>query len=195
MDRKHIFLALLLLLVIAISLYFTLHEQPLTPIQPPEEQQGAEEELKDVSFSIFNQAQDHELQLDSDKVDNYQSQNRMELRPVEMKVYSTITEELLYTLNGDLGYYFSDRDYIEVMGNVKIESDNYYIEADVLDYFIDENYLEGRSNIYIEGRNFNAGAVKFSSDLNLRDLKLFGAEDDGKVEVDFEDINEETNND
>lgn len=195
MDRKHIFLALLLLLVIAISLYFTLQENPLKPVQQPEERQEPKEELKDVSFSIFNQAQDHELQLDSKKVENYQSQNRMELRPLEMRVYSTVTEELLYTLKGDLGYYFSDREYIEVIGNVKIESDNYYIEADVLDYFIDDNYLEGRGNIYIEGKNFKAEAVKFSSDLNLRDLKLFGAEEDGNVEVDFEDINEENNND
>ena len=195
MDRKYIFLALLLLLAIAISLYFTLQGNPTTPVQPPEEQQGAEEELKDVSFSIFNQAQDHELQIDSEKVVNYQSQNRMELRPVEMRVYSTITDELLYTLNGDLGYYFSDREYIEVIGDVKIESDDYYIEADVLDYFIDDNYLEGRGNVYIEGRNFTAEAVKFSSDLNLHDLILYGAEKDGQAEVDFDEFKEETNND
>jgi len=188
MDRKHIFVALLLLAVIALSLYFTLEERPIRDIEEPEAQPGAEEELQDVSFSIYNDEQKHELLLISERVDNYQSQGRMELRPVEVEVYSTETDQLLYTLDGDLGYYFSSEGYIEVMGNVKIESDSYYIESDILDYYINDNYLEGRDNVNIEGSQFNSEADRFSSDLNLKDLRLFGSDKNGfeQAEVYFE---------
>jgi LPS export ABC transporter protein LptC len=189
MDRKHIFVALLLLIVIAISLYFTFEENPLAPEPEQVAEQGPEEELKDVSFSIYNRAQEHELILESEKVDNYQSENRMELEPVEVRVYAADSDELLYTLNGDFGIYHSDREYIELIGNVKLNSDQYYAEADLLDYYINDNHLEGRGNVLIEGSQFEADAEKFSSDLNLRDLKLYKAEDNGRASVFFEELN------
>ncbi len=189
MDRKLIFVALLFLIVIAISLYFTLEENPLAPQPEPADEQGPEEKLKDVSFSIYNRNQEHELILESKKVDNYQNENRMELEPVEVRVYAADTEELLYTLNGDFGVYHSDSEYIELIGNVVLNSDDYYAEAEKLDYYIQDNYLEGRGNVIIEGSRFEAEAEKFTSDLNLKDLKLFKAEDDERAAVFFEEKN------
>lgn len=189
MDRKYIFVALLLLIVIALSLYFTLDENPLAPQPEAPEDDKPEEELEDVSFSIYNRAQEHELILESEKVDNYQDQNRMELEPIEVRVYTADTEELLYTLIGDFGVYHSDSEYIEIRGNVVLDSDQYYAEADLLDYYIRDNHLEGRGNVLIEGEDFAAEAESFSSDLNLKDLKLYKAEDDGKAAVFFEELN------
>ncbi|MFW6273889.1 MAG: LPS export ABC transporter periplasmic protein LptC [Halanaerobium sp.] len=189
MDKKHIFVALFLLIVIVISLYFTFEENPLAPEPEQPEEQGPEEELEDVGFSIYNRDQEHELILESENVDNYEGENRMELEPIEIKVYAADSEELLYTLNSDFGIYHSDREYIELSGNVKLDSDEYYAEADLLDYYIGDNHLEGRGNVFIEGSEFEADAEEFSSDLNLKDLKLSKTEDDGGASVFFEELN------
>jgi len=188
-DRKSIFLALFIFIIIVFSLYFTLNQNPITPPEPEVvEQNLPEEELEDVSFSIFNERQEHELKLETEELENYKSQNRMELKPIEVRVYSLNGEDLLYTLRGDFGIYYSSRDYLELRSNVIIKSDQYRIETDQLDYYLDRNYLEGRGSVKIAGANFSSEAESFNSDLNLKNLKLAGnAEQAG---INFNDFKE-----
>ncbi|RQD69533.1 MAG: LPS export ABC transporter periplasmic protein LptC, partial [Halanaerobium sp. MSAO_Bac5] len=88
MDKKYIFLGLFIFMIIAISLFLTLDEAPfLEPNELNEVEEGPEEELEDVRFSILNRNQNHILWLVSERVDNYQAENRMELYPVEIEVY------------------------------------------------------------------------------------------------------------
>lgn len=188
MDRKSIFLALFIFIIIVFSLYFTLEENPITPPEPAvENEELPEEELENVSFSVFNNQQEHELKLESEKLQNYKSENRMELRPIEAEVYSLNSDQLLYTLTGDFAIYYTNQDYIEIRGNVVIESDRYQIESDELDYYLSRNYLEGRGSVQIRGRNFDSKAESFNSDLNLRDLKLSG--NDQQAAINFDDFN------
>ena len=192
MDKKHIFLGLFIFMIIAISLFLTLDEPPFVePNDIIEVEEGPEEELEEVRFSIINRNQNHELQLISDKVDNYQAQNRMELYPVEIEVYSREDGELLYTLKGDFGQYFSREDYLELRGNVEIESERYFIEADELDYYLTEDFLEGRDSIQLRGADFRSTAKRFDSDLNLRNLRLYAEENGTKAGVYFEEQDDE----
>jgi LPS export ABC transporter protein LptC len=183
-DRKSIFLALFIFIIIIFSLYFTLEENPITPPEPAvENQELPEEELEDVNFSIFTNQQKHELKLETQKLKNFKEKQRMELQPLAAEVFSTSSDQLLYTLSGDFAIYYSGDDYLEIRGNVLIESDRYQIEAEELDYYLDRNYLEGRGSVKISGTEFNSRAESFSSDLNLRDLKLKG--NNGQAAVDF----------
>ncbi|ADQ13899.1 LPS export ABC transporter periplasmic protein LptC [Halanaerobium hydrogeniformans] len=192
MDKKHIFLGLFIFMIIVISLFLTLDDPPfIEPNDLNEVEEGAEEELEDVRFSIINRNQNHELKLISERVDNYQSENRMELYPVEIEVYDREDGELLYTLKGDFGQYFTREDYIELRGNVEIESDRYFIEADELDYFLNEDFLEGRDSVQIRGADFTSTAKRFDSDLNLRNLRLYAEENQTRAGVYFEEQNDE----
>lgn len=185
MDRKSIFLALFIFIIIVFSLYFSFEDIPITPDQSPaSEQKLPEEELQGVEFTIYNDQQNHQLQLSSEQLENFKSEQRMELKPVQVEVYNQSNNDLLYTLSGDLGTYFSDQEYIELRGNVVVESDRYHIESTELDYFLNRNYLEGRGSVRITGANFNSEAGSFNSDLNLKNLELSGNEE--KAEVDFE---------
>jgi LPS export ABC transporter protein LptC len=188
-DRKSIFLALFIFIIIVFSLYFTLDQNPITPPEPEVvEQELPAEELEDVSFSIFNERQEHELKLESKDLENFKSQNRMELEPIEVEVYSLNGDELLYTLSGDYGIYYTSQDYIEVRSNVVIKSEQYRIEADQLDYYLDRNYLEGRGAVKIDGSDFSSEAESFNSDLNLKNLKLAG--NARQAEINFDDLKE-----
>ena len=185
MDRKSIFLALFIFIIIVFSLYFTLQENPILPLEPAAEIENLpEEEMQDVSFSIFNENQKHELKLQTQELKNFKSQNRMELRPIELKVYSLNGEQLLYTLSGDFGVYYNSRDYIEIRGNVVVETTSYHIRGDELDYNLSLNYLEGRGSVTIRGSDFNSKAESFNSDLNLRDLKLSGNKKQAEIKFD-----------
>ncbi|MFP4197982.1 MAG: LPS export ABC transporter periplasmic protein LptC [Halanaerobium sp.] len=187
MDRKSIFLALFIFIIIIFSLYFSLEENPITPSEPAvENEELPEEELEDVDFSIFNNQQEHELKLETKNLKNFKNENRMELEPVEADVYSTADGQLLYTLSGDFAIYHSSEDYLEIRGSVVIESENYQLEAEELDYYLGRNFLEGRGSVKIKGSDFNSRAESFNSDLNLRDLKLAG--DKGPAAVDFEEL-------
>jgi len=189
-DRKSIFLALFIFIIIIFSLYFSLEKNPIIPPEPPAENQALpEEELEEVNFSIFNNQQQHELKLESENLKNYKENQRMELKPVEAEVYSLNDEQLLYTLKGDFAIYYSSKNYLEIRGNVVIESDRYYIEAEELDYYLDRNFLEGRGSVEIKGSEFQSTASSFSSDLNLKDLKLRG--DNKQAAVDFSDLTAE----
>lgn len=172
MDRKSIFLALFIFIIIALAFYFTMSEAPIVPEDPAVEEEAAEEELEGVEFTIYNDRENQELNLKSDKVDNFKDEQRMELRPIEVKVYSTANNKLLYTLDGDLGIYYTARDYLEIRGNVVIDSAEYHILADELDYEMQQNYLEGRGAVKISGSDFESTADAFSSKLDLKDLKL-----------------------
>lgn len=188
MDSKSIFLALFIFVIIVFSLYFTLEDNPITPPKPAvKKEELPEEELKNVRFSIFNNQQKHELKIESEKVKNYKSENRMELRPIEAEVYSLAGDQLLYSLAGDFAIYYANQDYLKIRGNVVIESDRYYIESDELDYYLNRDYLEGRGSVKITGSNFKSRAESFSSDLNLNNLKLYG--DDQQAEINFDDFN------
>jgi LPS export ABC transporter protein LptC len=188
-DRKSIFLALFIFIIIVFSLYFTVQENPVIPPEPAVENKNLPEaEMQDVSFSIFNENQKQELKLQTQELKNFKSQNRMELRPIGLKVYSFNEEQLLYKLTGDYGVYYNSRDYIEIRGNVVVESDSYHIRADELDYNLSRNYLEGRGSVTIRGNNFNSKAESFNSDLNLRDLKLSGNKK--QAEIYFDELRE-----
>ena len=100
-------------------------------------------------------------------------------------------EELLYTLSGDFGVYYSSEEYIELRGNIEIKSDRYHIEAEELDYYLKRNYLEGRGSVKISGDNFFSEADSFNSDLNLRELSLSGSSREKKAEISCEDLNKE----
>lgn len=190
MDRKSIFLALFIFIIIIFSLYFTLEENPITPPEPAvENEELPEEELEDVNFSIFNNQQEQELKLETELLKNYKEDQRMELRPLEADVYSLNGDQLLYTLKGDSAVYYSSDQYLEIRGNVLIESDRYQIEAEELDYYLNRNYLEGRGSVKITGSEFNSRAESFNSDLDLRNLKLTG--DNGRAAVDFDELQED----
>jgi LPS export ABC transporter protein LptC len=188
-DRKGIFLALFIFIIIVFSLYFSLEENPITAPEPPaENQQLPEEKLQGVELTIYNDQQNHRLKLLSEQVESFKSEQQLDLKPVKAKVFSQSTGELLYTLNGDSGSYYSSRGYLELRGNVVIESDRYQIKSAALDYYLNRNYLEGRGSVKITGSGFNSRAQSFHSDLNLNNLKLFGNED--QAEINFENLNE-----
>lgn len=188
MDRKSIFLALFIFIIIAFSLYFTLEENPVIPPEPAaKNEELPEEELENVNFSIFNNQQEHELKLETETLQNYKNENRMELRPIEAEVYSLNSGKLLYTLTGDFAIYYANQDYIKIRGNVVVESDRYQIESEELDYYLSRNYLEGRGSVKISGSDFDSKAESFNSDLNLNDLKLSG--NDQQAEINFDDFN------
>ncbi|MCC3144910.1 LPS export ABC transporter periplasmic protein LptC [Halanaerobium sp. Z-7514] len=192
MDKKYIFLGLFIFMIIAISLFLTLDEAPfLEPNELNEVEEGPEEELEDVRFSILNRNQNHILWLVSERVDNYEAENRMELYPVEIEVYDRQDGKLLYTIEGDFGQYFSQEDYLELRGNVEIESERYFIETDELDYFLNEDFLEGRDSVLIKGRDFTSRAKRFDSDLNLRNLRLYAEENEKRAGVYFEEQEDE----
>ncbi|MGM0500524.1 MAG: LPS export ABC transporter periplasmic protein LptC [Bacillota bacterium] len=191
MDRKSIFLALFIFIIIALAFYFTMSEAPIVPEDPAaEEEETAEEELEGVEFTIYNDRQNQELKLKSDKVDNFKDEQRMELRPVEVEVYSTASNKLLYTLDGDLGIYYTARDYLELRGNVVIDSEEYHILTDELDYEMQQNYLEGRGSVKISGSDFESTADTFSSDLDLKDLKLSQKDSTERARIIFKQLTE-----
>lgn len=193
MDRKSIFLALFIFIIIALAFYFSFDELPTVPEETAvEEENIAEEELEDVEFTIYNDQQSQRLKLKSDKVDNFKDEQRMELRPVEVKVYSTASDKLLYTLDGDLGTYYTDRKYLELRANIVVDSKDYHILADELDYDMQKNYLEGRGSVKISGSDFYSTAGSFSSDLHLKDLKLSEAESVEKAKIIFKQLTEDS---
>jgi LPS export ABC transporter protein LptC len=185
-DRKSIFLALFIFIIIVFSLYFTLDQNSISPPEPAAvNTELPEEVLENVNFSIFNNKQQHELKLETENLQNYKSESRMEFRPIEAEVYSLNSGELLYTLTGDFAIYYTNQDYLEIRGNVVVESDRYQIESEELDYYLSRNYLEGRGSVKITGSDFISRAQSFNSDLNLNNLKLFGS--NGRAEVNFDD--------
>lgn len=193
MDKKSIFLALFIFIIIIIAFYFSFEEVPMAPQNPEvEEENRAEEELEEVNFAVYNEEQKQELKLISERVDNFKSEQRMELKPVEVEVYSTESGELLYTLDGDSGTYYTAREYLELRGNVVVDSDRYHILSDELDYYMQRNYLEGRGSVKINGTQFNSSGESFNSDLELRDLKLSKNDGPEKAVINFNQLERDT---
>lgn len=193
MDKKSIFLALFIFIIIALAFYFTLQEAPLNNEQPPnEEQKRAAEELEDVSFTLYNQEKNQEIKIDSKNVLNYKDKQRMDLEPLYAEVYAADSGELLYTLEGDFARYFTARDYLEVRDNVVVDSKRYHIVSDELDYYINKNYVEGRGAVKITGSDFVSTADSFRSDLNLRDLKLSEKDDEQIANIRFDNFNQDS---
>jgi len=199
-DKKSIFLALFIFIIIITAFYFSIDEVPVTTENPAaEEENRAEEELEEVNFFVYNEEQKQELKLISQRVDNFKDEQRMELEPVEVEVYSTESGELLYTLDGDAGTYYTAQKYLEIRGNVVVDSDRYHILSDELDYYIQRNYLEGRGAVKISGEDFSSRAESFNSNLQLNDLELSKNDSPGKAVINFNQLEqdrtaEESNN-
>lgn len=189
MDKKSIFLALFIFLIIILAFYFTLNEVVVpNPERVEPEENLPEEELEEVSFTVYNDQENKRLELKSERVDNFKNRERMELRPVEAEVYSTETGELLYTLDSDFGIYYSQREYLELRDNVVVDSKVYHIESDELDYYLKKNYVEGRGTVKITGQDFRSAADSFNSDLNLRDLTLKKETENKRAEIIFNEL-------
>lgn len=195
MDKKSIFLAFFIFLVIILAFYFSVDETLITPQPPEKEKKQAEDQLEDVNFSIYSQKGKYEIKIESEKVDNYKNEAKMHLKPIYGEVYSTKTGELLYTLEGDFARYYTKNEYLEVRGNVVLDSERYHIVSDELDYQLNQNYLEGRGSAVITGLDFVSQAERFESNLNLKDLQLFKNETDGRpAEIKFKQLTEESDN-
>lgn len=191
MDRKSIFLALFIFIIIALAFYFTLDEVGFVPEETPTADNSAEEELEDVNFTIYNDSENQELKLISERVDNFKSAQRLELKPIKVEVYSTQSGELLYTLTGDFGTYFTGRKFLEIRNNVVLDSEEYHILADEMDYDMQQNYLEGRGAVKITGSEFKSTADIFNSDLNLKDLELSKRESSQRAQIVFDELQED----
>jgi len=190
-DKKSIFLALFIFIIIALASYFTIYEVPIVPDNSAvKEENSAEEELEGVEFTIYNDQENQKLKLQSDKVDNFKDEQRMELRPIAVEVYSTVNDKLLYTLDGDFGTYYTVREYLEIRDNVVIDSEEYHILADELDYDMQQNYLEGRGSVKIKGSDFESTADTFNSDLDLKDLKLSQKKSTKRARIIFKQLTE-----
>jgi lipopolysaccharide export system protein LptC len=116
----------------------------------------------------------------------------MELRPIEVEVYSIESAELLYTLDGDFGTYYPARKYLEIREDVVVDSKEYHILADELDYYMQKNYLEGRGSVKISGSDFDSTADTFNSDLNLRNLKLSQQDSTDRAQIIFKQLTEDS---
>ena len=192
MDKKSIFLALFIFIIIALAFYFSFDEVSVVPEETPPADNSAEEKLEDVNFTVYNDSENQELKLISDRVANFKSEERMELKPIKVEVYSTESGKLLYTLDGDFGIYYTDRKFLEIRNNVVIDSTEYHILADELDYDIQNNFLEGRGSVKIKGDDFESTADTFSSNLNLRDLKLSKKETAERAQIIFKKLQEDS---
>jgi LPS export ABC transporter protein LptC len=191
-DKKSIFLALFIFIIIALAFYFSFDEVSVVPEETPPADNSAEEKLEDVNFTVYNDSENQELKLISDRVANFKSEERMELKPIKVEVYSTENGKLIYTLDGDFGIYYSDRKFLEIRNNVVIDSTEYHILADELDYDIQNNFLEGRGSVKIKGDDFESTADTFSSNLNLRDLKLSKKETAERAQIIFKKLQEDS---
>ncbi|MGM0548045.1 MAG: LPS export ABC transporter periplasmic protein LptC [Bacillota bacterium] len=192
MDKKSIFLALFIFIIIAFAFYFSFEEIPTMPQRPQkttEEKPAAE--LKEVNFYIYNEAEKQKLKLISAEVENFANDQRLELEPVEVEVYDLETEKLLYTLDGKEGTYYPQREYLEVRGQVVVESDLYYIFADELDYRMQKDYLEGRGNVRLAGTDFISTAEFFSSNLKLEQLNLDKKDKKEQAVINFQDLQQD----
>lgn len=195
MDKKSIFLAFFIFLIIILSFYFSIDETLITTQPPAEKKDQAEDQLEEVNFSVYSQSGSYEVKIESEKVDNYQSEAKMHLKPIYGEVYSTKTGKLLYTLEGDFARYYTKNEYLEVRGNVVIDSERYHIVSEELDYQLNQNYLEGRGSAVITGRDFISQAERFESNLNLKDLQLFKNEAGSRpAEIKFKQLIEESDN-
>ncbi|ADO78065.1 LPS export ABC transporter periplasmic protein LptC [Halanaerobium praevalens] len=200
MDKKSIFLALFIFIIIAFAFYFSSEEIPTMPQAPePAAEEKPAAELKEVNFYIYNEAENQKLKLISAEVENFKNDDRLELEPVEVEVYDLQTEELLYTLDGKAGTYYPQREYLEVRGQVVVESERYLILADELDYVMQKDYLEGRGNVSLKGQDFNSTAEFFSSNLKLEELNLSKKNKKEQAVIKFQDLQqdikaEESNN-
>jgi LPS export ABC transporter protein LptC len=190
-DRKSIFLALFIFIIIGLTFYFSLDEVGVVPEETPPADNSAEEKLEDVNFTVYNDSENQELKLISEQVDNFKSEQRLELRPIEVEVYSTESGELLYTLDGDFGIYYTERKYLEVRDNVVLDSEEYHILADELDYDMQQNYLEGRGSVKITGSEFKSSADTFNSNLNLKDLELSKKDSSKRAQIIFDELQED----
>lgn len=190
MDKKSIFLALFIFIVIGLAFYFSFYDLALVPEEPVVEDDSPDEELKGVEFTIYNDQKNMKLRLKSDKVDNFKKKQLMKLKPVKVKVYSTENEELLYTLDGDFGRYYTARKYLEVRDNVVLDSEEYHITAAELDYEIQKNYIKGRGSVKITAADFNSTADNFSSNLNLKDLKLSEGDSSSRAKIILKELQE-----
>lgn len=196
MDKKSIFLALFIFFIIALAFYFTIDDNAIRPNQPQKEEKEAEEQLEEVNFSLYNDGGKYEIKIESKKVDNFKAESKMHLRPIYAEVYSTATGKLLYTLEGDFARYYTKADYLEVRGNVVLDSDRYHIVSDELDYYLDQNQLQGRGSVIITGNDFVSRADSFNSNLNLNDLQLSKEKNNSqKAEIKFNEFTEESNDD
>lgn len=185
MDKKSIFLALFIFIIIALSLYFSFEENTFTPENPVKENKKlADEELEGVNFSVYSEDQKYELKIESQKLKNFRDEkNYMELDPLTAELYSLESGKLIYTLTGDFAIYYNQKAYLEIRGNVVIDSDNYQITAAEVDYYLNQNYIEGRGAVKIISKNFHSDADSFNSELNLENLNLIG--DDQQADVKF----------
>lgn len=188
MDKKSIFLALFLFIIIIFAFYFTFYEAPILKQKTKVEKvKRPEAELKEVKFSLYNDQQALRFELQSQKVENYGAQALMQLQPVRVEAYSTKNGKLLYTLEGAKGNYYSEEQYLEVRGQVILNSEQYQVQTAELDYYLQQNYMEGRGSVKIKGADFNSRAQSFSAKLKLQDLKLFKEESTDQAKIEFKD--------
>ena len=192
MDKKSIFLVLFIFIIIALAFYFSLDEVGVVPEAAPPADNSAEEKLKGVNFTVYNDQKNQRLKLISEEVDNFKSENRLELKPIKGEVYSTESGKLLYTLDGDFGTYYTERKYLEIRDNVVLDSEEYHILADELDYDMQQNYLEGRGSVKITGSEFKSFAEAFNSNLNLNDLELSKKSSPERAKIIFDELPEDS---
>jgi LPS export ABC transporter protein LptC len=191
-DRKSIFLVLFIFIIIALAFYFSLDEVGVVPETAPPADNSAEEKLKGVNFTVYNDQKNQRLKLISEEVDNFKSESRMELKPIKGEVYSTESGKLLYTLDGDFGTYYTELKYLEIRDNVVLASEEYHILADELDYDMQQNYLEGRGSVKITGSEFKSFAEAFNSNLNLNDLELSKKSSPERAKIIFDELPEDS---
>lgn len=192
MDKKSIFLVLFIFIIIALAFYFSLDEVGVVPEAAPPADNSAEEKLKGVNFTVYNDQKNQRLKLISEEVDNFKSESRMELKPIKGEVYSTESGKLLYTLDGDFGTYYTELKYLEIRDNVVLDSEEYHILADELDYDMQQNYLEGRGSVKITGSEFKSFAEAFNSNLNLNDLELSKKSSPERAKIIFDELPEDS---
>jgi LPS export ABC transporter protein LptC len=191
-DKKSIFLVLFIFIIIALAFYFSLDEVGVVPEAAPPADNSAEEKLKGVNFTVYNDQKNQRLKLISEEVDNFKSESRMELKPIKGEVYSTESGKLLYTLDGDFGTYYTELKYLEIRDNVVLDSEEYHILADELDYDMQQNYLEGRGSVKITGSEFKSFAEAFNSNLNLNDLELSKKSSPERAKIIFDELPEDS---
>ncbi|MGM0602198.1 MAG: LPS export ABC transporter periplasmic protein LptC [Bacillota bacterium] len=191
MKNRKLILIIILILITAFGIYFSLRPGPVN--NQPETENGAEkpqQQLEEVFFTVYDSDESHRLELQTEDLKNYSQQKRMELEPVHVEVYNDDTGELLYIMDGESGVYYTDDKILNIQGPVEFDRNRYTIYCMEIVYDLKEDNLKGKKDVEIHGPNFVGEGHRFQSDLNIEDLQLFRGENK-KAVINFEESKNE----
>ena len=182
-DKKRIIFAVILMVVIAIGVGFSIYHESNRMSENQNQNQNENQQennnqesdyLKQIDLVLFNNDKSIKWNLDSEKLVREDEGNIYNMNAPKFKAFEN--EQLIYTGQGTQAMYNNDLEEISLDGDININKEDLLLETETIIWNQKDDTVSGKKGVKLTSPDLVITAHEFSGPLSLNKITFYGTQ-------------------